>query len=80
VSQSEGAAHADQFAAFDTAEHRQAQLACHCIIHHAIDAGTRREAWESLHRARTVGDDAGILLALEQLTGECPHRLAGSGT
>jgi hypothetical protein len=59
---------------YDTPEHRTAQSACVCIIHHAIDAATRRAVSQNLDNARRTNDPGGIALALAQLSGACPHR------
>lgn len=62
------------FEQFDTPSHTAAQLRCHHIIHHAIDAKTRRAVGESLDYSRQC-DPSGIQLVLLQLTDPCEHRL-----
>jgi hypothetical protein len=62
------------FSKFDTPGHRAAQRACACAVHHAIDAQTRRGVWQNLQNARASADPIGLMVALVQLTGHCPHR------
>jgi hypothetical protein len=64
----------DDFSKFDTSEHRAAQRACACLIHHAIDAATRRKVWGNLQNARASADPVALETTLAQLTGDCPHR------
>lgn len=64
----------DDLSKFDTSEHRAAQRACACLIHHAIDAATRREVWRNLQIARASADPVALETSLAQLTGDCPRR------
>jgi hypothetical protein len=77
--ESEPTTSADEFAKYDTPEHRAAQGQCVCIIHHAIDAETRRGVSQNLDNARRTSDTPGLILAMVQLTGACPHRPAEPG-
>ena len=44
---------------------------CNCLIHHAVAEEERQAIYKSLEYARSVGDSAGIMLAMCQLQ-PCP--------
>lgn len=49
---------------------------CTCLIRHAITSQQGAQVAQALDNARATGDTTGILLALIQLTGNCPARHA----
>jgi len=49
-------------------------MACHCIIAHPESPEEREHVVEALHRARELGDEPAVVLAMAQLTGSCPPR------
>ena len=49
---------------------------CHCFIRHAVTKDDREAVARRLEYAREIGDSNGIIIALAQLTGDCPARRA----
>tara|TARA_A100001011_G_scaffold354543_1_gene397031 strand:- start:484 stop:675 length:192 start_codon:yes stop_codon:yes gene_type:complete len=49
---------------------------CHCFIRHAVTKEDREAVTRRLEYAREIGDSNGIIIALAQLTGNCPARRA----
>jgi len=47
-------------------------MACYCIIAHPESPEERERVVEALHRARELGDEPAVMLAMAQLTGRCP--------
>ena len=47
---------------------------CHCFIRHAITPEERKAASDRLDYSRSIGDQNGMIIALAQLTGNCPAR------
>ena len=47
---------------------------CHCFIRHPVTESERKAVADRLEYAREIGDQNGILIALAQLTGNCPAR------
>lgn len=68
------------FIGFDSPEHDAAQAKCWHFVTHAINAETRRAAWQALTHARHTGSDEGIILGLARFGEECEHRLAPTAT
>jgi hypothetical protein len=65
----------NDFYGFDSPEHDAAQAECMHIINHAINAETKRAAWQALTNARHTGDGPGLTLAMAQFSEKCEHRL-----